>query len=66
MEVSKEKTFQQGLFVGHGHSNSFDRIIVLEPFRCSVSGWNKLPTYLVWMQGHGLSIPSWVCNSLGY
>jgi hypothetical protein len=66
MEVSKEKTFQQGLFVGHGHSNSFDRIIALEPFRRSASGRIKLPTYLVWMQGHGPPIPSWVCNSLGY
>ncbi len=66
MEVSKEKMFQQGLFVKHEHSNSFDRIIALEPFRCSASGRNKLPTYLVWMQGHGLPISSWVCNSLGY
>jgi len=32
-------------FVGHGHSNSFDRMIALEPFRRSASGRNKLPTY---------------------
>jgi len=44
IEDSKEKTFQQGLFVGHGHSNSFDRMIALEPFRRSASGRNKLPT----------------------
>jgi len=43
IEDSKEKTFQQGLFVGHGHSNSFDRMIALEPFRRSASGPNKLP-----------------------
>ena len=49
---SKEKTFQQGLFVGHGHSNSFDRMIALEPFRRSASGRNKLLTYspLVWVR----------------
>jgi len=46
IEDSKEKTLQQGLFVGHGHSNSFDRMIALEPFRRSASGWNKLLTYL--------------------
>jgi len=32
--------------VGHGRSNSFDRMIALEPFRRSASGRNKLPTYL--------------------
>ncbi len=46
IEDSKEKTLQQGLFVGHGHSNSFDRMIALEPFRRSASGRNKLLTYL--------------------
>ncbi len=43
IEDSKEKTFQQGLFVGHGHSNRHDKLI--ESFRCSASGRNKLPTY---------------------
>jgi len=33
--------------VGHGHSNSFDRMIALEPFRRSASGRNKLLTYLL-------------------
>jgi hypothetical protein len=33
--------------VGHGRSNSFDRMIALEPFRRSASGRNKLPTYLL-------------------
>jgi len=47
MEDSKEKTFQQGLLVGHGHSNSCDRMIALEPFRRSASGRNKLLTYLL-------------------
>jgi len=46
IEDSKEKRFQEGLFVGHGRSNSFDRMIALEPFRRSASGRNKLPTYL--------------------
>jgi len=46
-DICKEKTFQQGLFVGHGHSNSFDRMIALEPFRRSASGRNKLLTYLL-------------------
>jgi len=46
IEDSKEKTFQQGLFVRHGHSNSFDRMIALEPFRRSASGRNKLLTYI--------------------
>ncbi len=32
--------------MGHGRSNSFDRMIALEPFRRSASGRNKLPTYL--------------------
>jgi len=47
MKDSKEKMFQQGLLVKHGHSNSCDRMIVLEPFRCSASGRNKLLTYLL-------------------
>jgi len=47
MEDSKEKTFQQGLSVRHEHSNSFDRMIALEPFRHSASGRNKLLTYLL-------------------
>ncbi len=47
IEDSKKKMFQQELFVKHEHSNNFDRMIVLEPFRCSASGWNKLLTYRV-------------------
>ncbi len=47
MKDSKEKMFQQELLVRHEHSNSCDRMIALEPFRCSASGRNKLLTYLL-------------------
>ncbi len=62
IEDSKKKMFQQELFVRHGHSNSFDRMIVLEPFRRSASGRNKLLTYLYLYQVFSYSYGSYTNN----